>query len=75
MRTSRLSVFLTRLPEAMIPLDCDEHLGVRVPCANGPDFTAGLDVPKFFDPNATVKLRKQGNIDPSASPIAIPSHP
>ncbi|MGE0285641.1 MAG: hypothetical protein AB7I42_05575 [Bradyrhizobium sp.] len=58
----------------MTLLDRDEHLGVRVLCANGLDFTAGLDVPKFFDPNATVKPRKQGHIDPSVSPAPAASH-
>ena len=57
----------------MTLLDCDQHLGVRVLCANGLDFTAGLNMPKFFDPNATVKPRKEGNIDPSASPTTVAS--
>jgi enoyl-CoA hydratase/carnithine racemase len=33
-------------------------------CAVGDDFTAGLDMPKFFGPKATVKPRPEGNIDP-----------
>ena len=37
-----------------------QALGVLI-CS---DFTAGLDMPKFFGPKATVKPRKEGNIDP-----------
>jgi enoyl-CoA hydratase len=33
-------------------------------CAAGGNFTAGLDMPKFFGPDATRKPRPEGNIDP-----------
>ncbi|MFX8270394.1 enoyl-CoA hydratase, partial [Acinetobacter baumannii] len=50
--------------DAMTLLDRDENLWVGVLCANGDDFTAGLDMPKFFGPKATVKPLPEGNIDP-----------
>ena len=55
---------MEQLSDAMTLLDRDENLWVGVLCANGSDFTAGLDMPKFFGPKATVKPRKEGNIDP-----------
>jgi enoyl-CoA hydratase/carnithine racemase len=39
-------------------------LWVGVLCAVGSDFTAGLDMPKFFGPNATAKPSPAENIDP-----------
>ena len=55
---------MAELSEAMTLLDRDESLWVGVLCAVGDDFTAGLDMPKFFGPKATVKPRPEGNIDP-----------
>lgn len=55
---------MAELSEAMTLLDRDENLWVGVLCAVGNDFTAGLDMPKFFGPKATVKPRPEGNIDP-----------
>ncbi|MGQ7396587.1 enoyl-CoA hydratase-related protein, partial [Streptococcus suis] len=55
---------LRELSDAMTLLDRDENLWVGVLCANGDDFTAGLDMPKFFGPKATVKPLPEGNIDP-----------
>ena len=55
---------MAQLSEAMTLLDKDENLWVGVLCAVGDDFTAGLDMPKFFGPKATVKPRPEGNIDP-----------
>ena len=55
---------MTQLSEAMTLLDRDESMWVGVLCAVGDDFTAGLDMPKFFGPKATVKPRPEGNIDP-----------
>jgi enoyl-CoA hydratase len=52
------------LSEAMTLLDRDPDLWVGVLCAVGSDFTAGLDMPKFFGPNATAKPRPAENIDP-----------
>jgi enoyl-CoA hydratase/carnithine racemase len=55
---------MAELSEAMTVLDQTDDLWVGVLCANGADFTAGLDMPKFFGPKATVKPRPEGNIDP-----------
>ena len=55
---------MAQLSEAMTLLDKDESLWAGVLCAVGDDFTAGLDMPKFFGPKATVKPRPEGNIDP-----------
>jgi enoyl-CoA hydratase/carnithine racemase len=55
---------MAQLSEAMTLLDEDENLWVGMLCAVGDDFTAGLDMPKFFGPKATVKPRPEGNIDP-----------
>ncbi len=55
---------MRELSDAMTLLDKDDNLWVGVLCANGDDFTAGLDMPKFFGPKATVKPLPEGNIDP-----------
>lgn len=55
---------MLELSEAMTLLDTDPDLWVGVLCANGKDFTAGLDMPKFFGPAATARPRPPENIDP-----------
>jgi enoyl-CoA hydratase len=55
---------MAQLSDALTLLDQDDDLWVGVLCAVGENFTAGLDMPKFFGPNATVKPRPEGNIDP-----------
>jgi enoyl-CoA hydratase len=55
---------MAQMSDAMTLLDQENDLWVGVLCANGDDFTAGLDMPKFFGPKATVKPRPEGNIDP-----------
>jgi enoyl-CoA hydratase len=55
---------MEQLSEAITLLDRDADLWAGVLCAEGKDFTAGLDMPKFFGPNATRKPRPEGNIDP-----------
>ena len=55
---------MRELSDAITLLDRDENLWVGLLCANGEDFTAGLDMPKFFGPKATVKPLPEGNIDP-----------
>jgi len=55
---------MQELSDAMTVLDKEDDLWVGVLCANGDDFTAGLDMPKFFGPKATVKPLPEGNIDP-----------
>lgn len=55
---------MAELSDAVTLLDKDDELWVGVICAAGDNFTAGLDMPKFFGPNATRKPRPDGNIDP-----------
>ncbi len=55
---------MLQLSEAMTLLDRADELWAGVICAVGPDFTAGLDMPKFFGPNATARPRPPENIDP-----------
>jgi enoyl-CoA hydratase len=42
----------------------DENIWVAVLCPEGEHTTAGLDMPKFFGPNATVKPLPEGWVDP-----------
>jgi enoyl-CoA hydratase len=55
---------MAQLSDALTLLDGDETLWVGVLCAAGDNFTAGLDMPKFFGPGASRKPRPEGNIDP-----------
>src|SRR5579871_4233281 len=55
---------MAQLSDALTLLDGDEALWVGVLCAAGDNFTAGLDMPKFFGPGASRKPRPDGNIDP-----------
>ena len=55
---------MAELSDALTLLDKDDDLWVGVLCAEGKDFTAGLDMPKFFGPTATRKPRPEGNADP-----------
>ncbi|MBN8910465.1 MAG: guanylate kinase [Rhizobiales bacterium] len=53
---------MAELSEALTLLDKDDSLWVGVLTAEGKDFTAGLDMPKFFGPTATRKPRP-GEVD------------
>jgi len=55
---------MEQLAEALTLLDTDDSLWVGVLCAQGDNFTAGLDMPKFFGPGATAKPVAEGQIDP-----------
>lgn len=55
---------MLQLSDALTLLDRDPDLWVGVLCAVGSDFTAGLDMPKFFGPNARPRPRPESNIDP-----------
>ncbi|TFU06290.1 crotonase/enoyl-CoA hydratase family protein [Polymorphobacter arshaanensis] len=55
---------MAQLSDALTLLENDDDLWVGVVCASGSAFTAGLDMPKFFGPTATVKPHPEGNIDP-----------
>ena len=55
---------MQELSAALTHLERSEDLWAGVVCAEGEHFTAGLDMPKFFGPTASVKPYPQGNIDP-----------
>jgi len=55
---------MEQLSEALTILDRTDDLWAGVLCAQGDDFTAGLDMPKFFGPNAISIERPEDNIDP-----------
>lgn len=55
---------MERLSDALSELHDNEAYRVGVICAEGKDFTAGLDMPKFFGPTAEKRNIKQGNVDP-----------
>lgn len=55
---------MNQLSEALTRLDRDDDLWVGVVCAAGDNFTAGLDMPKFFGPGANPPPRPEGNVDP-----------
>jgi enoyl-CoA hydratase len=55
---------MAELSNALTILDRDDALWCGVLCAAGENFTAGLDMPKFFGPGASAKPRPEGNIDP-----------
>lgn len=57
---------MEQLSGALTLLDNDDALWVGVICADGNDFTAGLDMPKFFGPSAPgwPLPRPEGNVDP-----------
>jgi enoyl-CoA hydratase/carnithine racemase len=55
---------MAQLSAAMTELDRDPELWVGVLCAVGDNFTAGLDMPKFFGPTATPSQIPDDHIDP-----------
>lgn len=55
---------MQQLSAALTLLDQDHDLWVGVLCAVGSEFTAGLDMPKFFGPGATSRPIAAGAIDP-----------
>jgi enoyl-CoA hydratase len=57
---------MQQLSAAMTLLDQSQDIWVGVLCAEGKHFTAGLDMPTFFGPTATVEPYPEGNIDPFA---------
>src|SRR5712671_7415989 len=54
---------MEQLSDALTELHNNENYWVGVICAEGKDFTAGLDMPKFFGPNAEKRNFKEGNVD------------
>lgn len=55
---------MQQLSAALTLLDEDPDLWVGVLCAAGADFTAGLDMPKFFGPDAKANSIPEGAVDP-----------
>ena len=54
---------MEQLSDALTELHNNDSYWVGVICAEGKDFTAGLDMPKFFGPNAEKRNFKEGNVD------------
>lgn len=59
-----LPEMMAQLAAAMTELDRDPDLWVGVLCAEGDNFTAGLDMPKFFGPGARPTGIPEDHIDP-----------
>jgi len=56
-------LMMEQLSDALTELHNNDALWVGVVCAEGGDFTAGLDMPKFFGPTAERRTIKEGNVD------------
>lgn len=54
---------MEQLSDALTELHNNDGFWAGVVCAEGKDFTAGLDMPKFFGPNAERRTIKEGNVD------------
>ena len=54
---------MLQMSDALTLLDSTDDYWVGVVCAEGGDFTAGLDMPKFFGPTAERLEPKEGNVD------------
>jgi len=54
---------MEQLSDALTELHNNDSHWVGVVCAEGRDFTAGLDMPKFFGPTAEKRNIKEGNVD------------
>ncbi len=54
---------MLQMSDALTLLDLANDYRVGVVCAEGSDFTAGLDMPKFFGPTAERLEPKEGNVD------------
>jgi enoyl-CoA hydratase/carnithine racemase len=55
---------MEQLSDALTELDRSVDYRAGVVCAEGGDFTAGLDMPKFFGPAAEKRNIKPDNVDP-----------
>jgi enoyl-CoA hydratase/carnithine racemase len=56
-------LMMEQLSDALTELHNNDAYRVGVICAEGKDFTAGLDMPKFFGPGAEKRDSKEGNVD------------
>ena len=54
---------MEQLSDALTELHNNDNYWVGVVRAEGKDFTAGLDMPKFFGPTAEKRSFKEGNVD------------
>ena len=63
-RNAFVPEMMVQLSNSLTLLDREDELWVGVLCAAGKDFTAGLDMPKFFGPNAEAMPRPEANVDP-----------
>jgi enoyl-CoA hydratase len=54
---------MAQISDAFTLLDSTDDYWVGVLCAEGPDFTAGLDMPKFFGPKAEKIEPKPDSVD------------
>jgi enoyl-CoA hydratase len=63
-RNAFVPEMMAQLATAMTELDRDPDLWVGVLCAEGDNFTAGLDMPKFFGPGARPSEIPDDHIDP-----------
>jgi enoyl-CoA hydratase/carnithine racemase len=54
---------MDQMSDALTLLDRTDDYWVGVVCAEGADFTAGLDMPKFFGPKAEQRSLREGTID------------
>lgn len=54
---------MEQLSDALTELHNNDDYWVGVICAEGADFTAGLDMPKFFGPSAEKRVQKPDNVD------------
>ncbi|AEA28852.1 Enoyl-CoA hydratase/isomerase (plasmid) [Pseudonocardia dioxanivorans CB1190] len=55
---------MEQLSDHLTSFEEDDELWAAVFCSAGQDTTAGLDMPKFFGPNATAKPRDPAKVDP-----------
>lgn len=62
-RNAFVPEMMNQLSDALTQLDRDPDLWAGVLCAEGPHFTAGLDMPKFFGPGATSRETRPENVD------------
>ena len=54
---------MEQLSDALTELHNNDGYWVGVICDEGKDFTAGLDMPKFYGPNAEKRNFREGNVD------------
>jgi enoyl-CoA hydratase len=62
-KNSFTPAMMDQLSDALTELHDNDGYRVGVICAEGKDFTAGLDMPKFFGPNAEKRNVREGNVD------------